>query len=123
MDELGHISNIAYVRWIQDVAQAHSTAVGFTHARYQELGSIFVVRRHEIDYLSSTFAGDELEMVTHVAWFRGATTERMTRILRSRDGVELVRASTLWAFVAIATARPRRIPPVVSEAFYAEPPT
>mgnify|MGYP006200763065 CR=1 FL=1 len=28
IDELGHVSNVVYVRWIQDVAKAHSRAVG-----------------------------------------------------------------------------------------------
>ncbi|MDD9944989.1 MAG: thioesterase family protein [Myxococcales bacterium] len=121
VDELGHISNVAYVRWLQDVATAHSDAVGFPTARYQGLGSIFVVRRHEIDYLRAAFAGDDLELTTHVAWFRGATSERRTRIVRCRDGLELVRAATLWAFVAIDSGRPRRIPPAVSEAFYTTP--
>ena len=120
MDELGHISNIAYVRWIQDVATAHSTAVGFPHARYQGIGSVFVVRKHEIEYLKATFAGDDIELVTHVAWFRGATSERRTRIIRCGDGAELVRAATLWAFVAIDSGKPRRIPPEVSQAFYSE---
>ena len=51
IDALGHASNIAFVRWIQDVAIAHSSAVGLGLEGYQRLGAVFVVVRHEIDYL------------------------------------------------------------------------
>lgn len=121
VDDLGHISNIAYVRYVQDVATAHSTAVGLPHARYEEMGAVFVVRRHEIDYLSPALGGDELQLRTHVSWFRGATSERQTQILRASDGRELARATTLWAYVAMPSGRPRRIPKEVSDAFYGPP--
>ena len=51
VDELGHASNVAYVRWIQEVAKAHSERAGWAHRQYLKLGAVFVVRRHEIDYL------------------------------------------------------------------------
>jgi acyl-CoA thioester hydrolase len=49
IDMLGHASNIAYLRWVQDVAVAHSAAVGLDMEGYSQLGAVFVVRRHEID--------------------------------------------------------------------------
>lgn len=119
VDELGHISNIAYVRWIQEAAVAHSEAVGWKHADYLALGAIFVVRKHEVEYLLPAFGGDEIELVTHVAWWRAAVTERQTRILRASDGALLVRAKTLWALVSIDTGRPTRIPRTLEKAFYA----
>jgi acyl-CoA thioesterase FadM len=45
IDELGHVSNIAYVRWLQDAATRHSAAVGLELADYLRLGGVFVVRR------------------------------------------------------------------------------
>ena len=49
IDELGHVSNLVYLRWVGDVAMAHSRSAGWDYARYRELGAIFMVRRHEID--------------------------------------------------------------------------
>src|SRR5438046_1184703 len=40
IDVLGHASNIAYVRWVQDVAVGHSDAVGLTWDAYRELGAV-----------------------------------------------------------------------------------
>lgn len=117
VDILGHVSNVAIVRWIQDVAWAHSARIGIDHNRYVELGAVFVVRKHEIEYLRSIFGGEEIELITHVEWWKAAASERYTRIVRVSDGSVLVRAKTLWAYVNIATAKPTRIPQVVADAF------
>jgi acyl-CoA thioesterase FadM len=50
IDELGHVNNAAWVRWIQDMATAHWSAVADpTHVD----AYVWVVIRHEIDYLRS----------------------------------------------------------------------
>ncbi|MDI1483532.1 acyl-CoA thioesterase [Polyangium sp. y55x31] len=117
IDELGHVSNVVYVRWVQDAAKAHSEAVGWDRAAYQRAGAVFVVRRHEIDYLAPVFLDDRIEVRTHVAKFGAATCERKTRLVRVSDGVEVARAVTSWAFVAITTQRPTRIPQEIRDAF------
>ncbi len=117
IDELQHVSNIAYVRWIQDAAAAHSAAVGFAWPDYQRIGGMFVVRKHEIEYLVPALLGDRIELVTWVSELRGATSRRQTRVVRKHDQVELARASTLWAYVAADTGRPSRVPKEVQLAF------
>lgn len=116
IDELGHASNIAYVRWLQEAAVAHSAAVGLTFARYVELGGVFVVRRHEIDYLRSALRGDALEVRTWICNAAAAKSQRQSEIVRASDGVALARALTTWGFVD-PTGRPTRIPDEVRVAF------
>ncbi|GAC1299658.1 MAG: thioesterase family protein [Polyangiales bacterium] len=117
IDELGHVSNIVYVRWIQEAARAHSEKVGWDSSAYQEHGGVFVVRKHEIEYRAPAYANDVVALTTWVESWSGASTVRKTRIVRASDGVELARASTQWAFVVISTGRPTRIPAVVVQAF------
>ena len=121
LDELGHASNIGYLRWLQDAAVAHSSSVGLGFARYVELGGVFVVRRHEIDYLRPALRGDELEVRTHVASVMAAKSERRYTLVRLRDEVELARAMTLWGFVDVRSGRPMRIPDEIYTAFGFEP--
>ena len=116
IDELGHVSNVVYVRWVQEVARAHSEAVGLNHEAYLRLQSVFVVRRLEIEYLAPCYAEETIVLTTWVESWSGASSVRKTRIARS-DGVQLADASTLWAYVAMASGRPRRIPPEVVAAF------
>jgi acyl-CoA thioester hydrolase len=121
LDELGHTNNIQYVRWLQDAAIAHSAHVGLTYARYVELGGVFVVRRHEIDYLRSALRGDELEVRTHVASVMAAKSERRYEIVRLSDEMVIVRALTLWGFIDTTMGRPMRIPDEIYVAFGFEP--
>ena len=121
VDEQGHVSNLVFLRWVQDVARAHSAAVGYDLETYVRIGSTFVVRKHEITYLLPAFAGDRVALLTHVAWWRSAISERRTRIVRLADGKELARAATLWAFVSVTNGRPRRIPAEITEAFKRPP--
>ena len=117
IDELDHVSNLVYVRWVQEVAMAHSVTVGWDHPQYRDLGAVFVVRRHEVDYVVPVLEGEEVELLTWVAWWKGASSERGTIVRRIRDGVVVARAATLWAFIDFASGRPRRIPDEIKAAF------
>lgn len=120
IDELGHVSNIAYVRWIQDCAVAHSIAVGLDVSAYLALGAVFVVRRHEIDYLRPVVRGDRVEVRTWIGTVHAAKCNRATEVVKvCDDGAEIVaaRAVTTWGYIEIATGRPTRIPASVRTAF------
>lgn len=116
IDMLGHANNVAYLRWVQDVAVAHSEAVGLDFARYRELGGVFVVRRHEIDYLRSALRGEKLAVRTWIPISMAAKVTRMTEI-RRLSGEVVVRATTVWGFIDGATMRPTRIPEEIRVAF------
>ena len=108
IDELGHVSNLVYLRWVLDVAMAHSRALGWDHPQYRERGGVFVVRRHELDYIAPVTVGQELIATTWVDSWRGASCVRKTEIARGETIV--ARAATTWAFMAFASGRPIRIP-------------
>lgn len=117
VDELGHISNLVYVRWLQEIARAHSRALGWSHEAYLRLGAVFVVRRHEIDYLAPVYAGDSIRLTTSIKSWSGATCVRATEFARIADGRAVARGATLWAMVSTTTGRPRRVPPEILESF------
>ncbi len=121
IDPLGHVNNIAYVRWIQDVAVAHSAAVGLDYDAYQRLGAVFVVRRHEVDYLRPALRGDRIEARTWVHTVMAAKCERQTELVRLSDGAMVARALTTWGFVATTTGRPTRIVDEIKTAFAGAP--
>lgn len=117
IDALGHASNIAFVRWIQDVAVAHSAALGLGLEAYRRMGAVFVVVRHEIDYLRPALRGDVLEARTWISTVMAAKCLRSTELVRKGDGQLLARGVTTWGFVEMATGRPRRITDEVRGAF------
>jgi acyl-CoA thioester hydrolase len=108
IDELGHVSNLVYLRWVLDVALAHTRALGWDYAEYRALGAVFVVRRHEIDYVAQVTLGQALRAETWVDSWRMASCIRKTELLR--DGVVVARAATTWAMIGLDSGRPQRIP-------------
>lgn len=117
IDILGHANNLAYLKWMQSAALAHSAAQGWPGAAYQALGAGWVVRSHHIEYLQPAFSGDEVVVRIWVADLKKVTSLRRYRIVRATDNVVLVTAATDWAFIHYATGVPKRIPHEVAQAF------
>ena len=114
IDELGHVNNAVWVRWVQDAATAHWMALADpAHvAAY-----LWVVVRHEIDYARPLAMG---ETVTARTWVdgrpRGAKFDRIVEFADA-DGRGHVGARTTWAIVDKASGRALRIPAAVAAPF------
>lgn len=117
IDLQGHVNNLAYVGWMQDVAIEHSAAAGWPMARYLELGAGWVVRSHFIEYLRPGFAGEVIGAHTWVPRFEQRSTPRRYLFVRESDRQVLARAETIWVFVDLGTGRRRTIPPELLGAF------
>ena len=116
IDELGHVNNAVWVRWIQDVAVMHWNAVAPPEHRDRY---VWVVTRHEIDYRGNVHAGDTVTAETGVSEPpRGARFDRHMRFTDA-DGKEKVEAKTTWAIVDRASGRLLRVPAEVAEPFLA----
>jgi len=114
IDELGHVNNAVWVQWIQEVALAHWYSVA--DPAHQD-DYIWVVVRHEIDYLRAVVEG---ETVTGRTWVgeaaKGARFDREMEFVGD-DGKVRVRARTTWAIIDKAAGRPIRVPPDVMAPF------
>ncbi len=117
IDELGHVNNAVWVQWIQEVALAHWYSVAATE--HQD-DYVWVVVRHEIDYLRAAFEGDVLTASTWVGEApKGARFDRHMEFV-GEDGKVRVRARTHWAIIDKASGRPIRVPPDVIAPFLGE---
>ena len=114
IDELGHVNNAVWVRWVQEIAVAHWEAVA--PAEHQA-AYVWVVTRHEVDYRGNVREG---EVVTGETWVpdppRGARFDRRVRFLGA-DGRVRVEAVTTWALLDRGTGRLLRIRPEVAGPF------
>ena len=106
IDELGHVNNVTYLRWVQDAAVAHWRS----GAPADELARVlWIVLRHEIDYLHAAHLEDRIAARTWVGTARGVRFERHTEIFRTTDGKVLARARTLWCPIDAVTRRPTSV--------------
>lgn len=112
IDQQGHVNNVRYVQWIQDVAVAHWRYLATPE---QLEGVTWVVLRHEIDYLRPAFAGDEITARTWVGKAWAVKSERFTEVRRGDE--ILVSAKSVWCALDSKTFRPRRIDDSIRERF------
>ncbi len=115
IDENGHVNNVVYVQWMQDIAVEHYSSIGGVTAQGPD--ATWVVREHKIEYLLPAFAGEEIEIKTWVEDVRRVRSLRKYEFVRQSDGKVLVRGVTDWVFVDVKTGRPLAIPEKVSKVF------
>ena len=104
IDEMNHVNNIVYLRWAQQVAAAHWNRLitSEMQSKYQ-----WVALRHEIDYLSPAFLGDELVGQTWVNAMDGVKSIRHVEFYRGEKC--LAKAITHWCLLDASTLKPKRI--------------
>lgn len=114
IDELGHVNNAVWVRWIQDVSTAHWLSLASAE---QQAAYIWIVTRHEIDYRGNITLG---ESVTARTWLsempRGARFNRNVDFVTA-DGTIIVTAKTAWALLDRESGRLLRIRADITERF------
>ncbi|MGD1092591.1 MAG: thioesterase family protein [Bryobacteraceae bacterium] len=114
IDEIGHVNNVTYVRWVQDAAVAHWKAA----APADELARLlWIVLRHEIDYKQAAYWGDDIVAKTWVGAASQFRFERHTEIIRLSDRCVLARARTIWCPIDTTTRRPTLVTPEVRTRF------
>jgi acyl-CoA thioester hydrolase len=114
IDQLGHVNNVTYLRWVQEVAVAHWTAAALAADQAKLL---WVVVRHEIDYKQAAFLGDRIIARTWVGSASRMRFERFTELLRARDRSLLAKARTLWCPIDTRTGKPASVSPEVRAGF------
>jgi acyl-CoA thioester hydrolase len=103
IDQLGHVNNVTYLRWVQDIAVAHWTAVA---PEEDQKKLTWFVLRHEIDYKQPALLGETLLVRTWVGQSTRLKFERHTEFVRTSDRKLVAKARTIWCPIDAATGRP-----------------
>jgi len=105
LDDLNHVNNIHYMKWVQEAAQKHWNILSNINldALY-----VWVVLRHEIDYMSSAKLHDSLTVDTWIGDSYGVKSVRFVEI--KKDSKIIAKAKTIWCLLDKKTMKPARIP-------------
>jgi acyl-CoA thioester hydrolase len=107
IDDNGHVNNVVYLRWAQDLGVAHWRARA--PAEVQATWA-WVALRHEIDYRRALLPGETAQGRTWVAEApQGPRFDRFIRI-DGPDGQMCAQVITTWVLIEQASGRPRRVP-------------
>jgi acyl-CoA thioester hydrolase len=116
IDQLGHVNNVTYIRWVQEVATAHWQAA----APVEDQAKLaWVVVRHEIDYKRPAFLQDQIIARTWVGAATRHRFERHTELVRAADRKLLARARTIWCPIDRQTGKMTDVSPEVRARFAA----
>ena len=107
IDVNGHVNNVVYVAWLQEMATAHwRSRVSPADAA----AWAWIVLRHEVDYRRPLLLHEAALARTWVADAPdGPRFDRFVRI-DGPDGAMCAQARTTWCLVDQSTGRPRRVP-------------
>jgi acyl-CoA thioester hydrolase len=114
IDENGHVNNVVYLDWAQQLATAHwrSRAPADDQAAFA-----WIALRHEVDYRRALLPGETAQARTWVSeTAEGPRFDRYVRI-DGPDGAMCAQVKTTWVLIEAATGRPKRVPPWMVEMF------
>jgi acyl-CoA thioester hydrolase len=110
LDAYGELRPHVLLRLLQQAASDASAAVGFDVEWYERTGTLWVIRRTIVDYVSPAFYRDVLEIRTWVSDLRRVRSQREYEVRRLADRRLVARASTDWVYVDLARGTPTRPP-------------
>jgi acyl-CoA thioester hydrolase len=115
IDELGHVNNIVYLRYAQEIATAHWRA----RAGPENVSVyVWVVTRHEVDYRASLMLGDEVEVRTWVDDApRGPSWARFVDVCKLGAAKPAAQIKSDWCMLDAQTRRLRRVPQEIAQRF------
>lgn len=118
IDELGHVNNIVYLRYAQEMAIAH-----WRSRALPEMVDAFVwvVTRHEVDYRAQLELGDDVEVRTWVDEApRGPSWIRFVEVYKAGAEKPSAQIKSNWVMLDAQTRRMKRVPPELAVRFMEE---
>lgn len=116
LDDLGHVNNVVYLRYIEAAARAHAAAHGWRVEEFRRAGALPLVRRHLVHYRRPARLGEELRVTTRVVRLDGVRGERRNEV-RGANGVLKVESEMEWVWCHPDSGRPVRVPAAVRALF------
>lgn len=117
IDILGHVNNVVYVQWMQDVASAHIETLGVGLEQYLEMKHAMVAIEHYVQYRKAALLGDDIILRTWLYDINALYLFRQYAFFRASDKSLLFTGNTKWACIEIATGRPKRMSPTFIQAY------
>nr|WP_096734772.1 thioesterase family protein [Acinetobacter guillouiae] len=117
IDVLGHVNNVVYVQWMQDVASAHIETLGVGLDQYLEMKHAMVAVEHHVQYRKAAMLDDDVILRTWLYEINALYSFRQYAFFNAKDHSLLFTGNTKWACIEIASGRPKRMSPTFIQAY------
>lgn len=114
LDGMGHVNNVRYVAWIQEISEQH-----WEERVPEKLRDTvaWVVYNHNITYYAPALPDDRIRISTHIEKTEKMFSYRVVKMFRESDDTLLVEATTTWCMVDVQTHKPKRISQEIIDLF------
>lgn len=113
-DELGHVNNVVYLKWVQEMAVTHWHLIS---PQEQVDSEVWVALKHTIEYRDAIEPGQMAEIRTWLGSYKGARFNRHVDIRKPGAKRFSAYAVTEWCRLNAHTRRPMRIDEAVLDLF------
>ncbi|MCF6296157.1 MAG: acyl-CoA thioesterase [Flavobacteriaceae bacterium] len=114
LDELNHVNNVRYVKWVNDVAKEH----WLQNASEDICKEYFwVLLKHNIEYKNSALLNDIIKIKTYILKTEGAKSTRVVEMCHDKTDKLIAKSETIWCLMNSKTLHPTRIPEDISQLF------
>lgn len=110
VNAFGELHVTGLLRFMQQTASDGSAAAGFDIEWYERHGTIWLIRRTVVEYLTPAVYRDEIAVHTWVSDMRRVRSQREYELRRVRDDRVIARGFSDWVYVETAGGKPTRIP-------------
>lgn len=118
IDHYGHVNNVAYISKIEELAWAHSNALGLTIEQYQTIDRGMAIKRHEIDYYLPCHSQQTIACATWiVACDKRLTLSREFQFICRQRLKTVFAARTDFVCIALSSGAPKRMPDIFKSVY------
>jgi acyl-CoA thioester hydrolase len=111
------VHDSVFLKYVQQAAIEASADAGYDTRRYDELGTIWVIRQQTIVYLAPLLFDDVVELTTWVSDLRRVRSHREYEMRRVSDQRLVALARADWVYLDAASLFPHRISAEIDDAF------
>ena len=112
IDALNHVNNLVYLQWALKISGMHWESLATEEIKEKY---VWVVLRHEIDYLNQAFLNDTVTVYTWIDESEGVKSTRIVYIY-CKDKL-LTKSKTTWCLLDAKTLKPKRVGKDILELF------
>lgn len=104
IDDLNHVNNVVYLQWVQEIASMHWDILA---SKEMKDSHIWMVLRHEIEYLGQAYLNDEISVYTWIDETHGVKSTRIVHVYANQK--LLTTAKTTFCLLDKTTLKPKRV--------------
>jgi acyl-CoA thioester hydrolase len=110
LDELEHVNNVTYVRWLEWITRQHNEAYWLGNEYLKSEGMVFVVVKYELNYLRPCKLGDEVAVRTAVVEANRYAHVRKYEVCLGKSQSPIFEGFGHWVCMSLRSERLSRMP-------------